>query len=547
MSNKTTQDPTPKTTPETTEDEKKFTNLSGLEINRLYTPEDLKDIPFEKDIGEPGKFPFTRGIFPTMYRERLWTMRQFSGFGVAEDTNKRFKYLMEHGENGLSVAFDMPTLMGVDSDHESATGEVGVCGVAIDTLDDMERLFSGIPLDQVTVSMTINAPAAILLAMYVCVAEKQGVSPDKLGGTLQNDILKEYIAQKEWIYPPGASLRLIKDTIVYATEHMPRYHPISISGYHIREVGSTAVQELAYTLYNGLTYVNQVVMSGLDVDAFAPRLSFFFNSHNDFFEEIAKFRAARRMWAKEMRMLYMPKDPRSMALRFHTQTAGCTLTAQQPYNNITRVALQALAGVLGGTQSLHTDSMDETYALPTEEAVRIALRSQQTIAHESGVANTVDPLGGSYYVEALTKKMERAAYGIFMELDDKGGMVKAIEEGYPQGEIKKAAYEYQKQVDSKERIVVGVNDYVTEKNPKIETFKADPKVEKTQRERLDKIRAQRNDETLAQALTKLKEVCNSQFDNVMPAIIECVKAHGTVGEISDAMKEVFGEYTEPLA
>jgi len=448
----------------------KFTNLSNIEIKRVYTPDDAKDIDYSKEIGLPGEFPFTRGIHPTMYRGRLWTMRQFAGFGTAEETNKRFKYLLQHGETGLSTAFDMPTLMGYDSDHPMSQGEIGRCGVAIDTIIDMDILFDGIPLDTVTVSMTINAPAAVIFAMYIAVAEKRGIPLTSIGGTIQNYMLKEYIAQKEWIYPPGPALRLIRDTIVYSAKNLPKWHPISISGYHIREAGSTAAQELAFTLYDGLTYVEDVVKAGLSLDEFAPRLSFFFNSHNDFFEEIAKFRAARRIWAKEMKKRYNPKNPRSLMLRFHTQTAGCSLTAQQPYNNIVRVALQALAAVLGGTQSLHTDSMDETYAIPTEEAVMIALRTQQIIAHESGVANTVDPLGGSYYVEALTKKMEDAAYEYFKRLDKLGGMVSAIEKGFPQKEIKDAAYAYQKEVDSKERIIVGLNEFVTEEKTPVEVF-----------------------------------------------------------------------------
>ncbi|MHC4278040.1 MAG: acyl-CoA mutase large subunit family protein [Planctomycetota bacterium] len=480
-----------------------------------------------------------------MYRGRLWTMRQFAGFGSAEDTNKRFKYLLEHGETGLSVAFDMPTLMGHDSDSPRSLGEVGVCGVAVDTIVDMDGLFDGIPLDKVTVSMTINAPAAILFAMYVRIAEKRGISLDNIGGTIQNDILKEYIAQKEWIIPPGPSLRLIRDTIVYSARNLPRWHPISISGYHIREAGSTAVQELAFTLYNGLTYVQEVIKGGLKIDEFAPRLSFFFNSHNDFFEEIAKYRAARRIWAREIKRRYNPKDPASTALRFHTQTAGCTLTAQQPHNNIVRVALQALAAVLGGTQSLHTNSMDETYAIPTEEAVRIALRTQQVIAHESGVSNTVDPLGGSYYVEALTKRMEEAVYGYFKRLDEQGGMVSAIEKGFPQREIKEAARAYQMEIDNKERIIVGVNDLITEERAPIEVFKIDPEMEKKQVERLREVKSKRDEARLNKALEDLKRAAVGS-ENLMPFIIEAVKAHGTVGEICGVLKGVFGGYEEPV-
>lgn len=523
----------------------KFTNLSNMEIKRVYTPEDVKDIDYSKDIGLPGEFPFTRGIYPTMYRGRLWTMRQFSGFGTAEDTNKRFKYLLKHGETGLSTAFDMPTLMGYDSDDPRAVGEVGVCGVAIDTIADMEILFDSIPLSEVTVSMTINAPAAILLAMYIAVADKRGIPMNKLGGTIQNDILKEYTAQKEWIFPPKPSLRLITDTIIYCARNLPKWHPVSISGYHIREAGSTAVQELAFTLYDGLTYVEEVVKRGLSIDEFAPRLSFFFNSHNDFFEEIAKFRAARRIWYREIKKRYKPKDEQSMALRFHTQTAGCSLTAQQPYNNIVRVTLQALAAVLGGTQSLHTDSMDETYAIPTEDAVRIALRTQQIIAHESGVANTIDPLGGSYYLENLTKKMEEAAYEYFKKLDDLGGMVSAIEKGFPQREIKETAYSYQREIDSKERIIVGVNDFMAEEKTPVQVFKTDPEVERRQIPRLKDIKNQRDEKRLKSALQDLKGAAQGD-ENLMPFIIEAVRSYATLGEICDVLKGVFGTYKEPI-
>jgi methylmalonyl-CoA mutase N-terminal domain/subunit len=523
----------------------RFKNLSNIYIKRVYTPEDVADIDYSKDIGLPGEFPFTRGIHPTMYRGRLWTMRQFSGFGTAEDTNKRFKYLLKHGETGLSTAFDMPTLMGYDSDNERSTGEVGVCGVAIDTIADMEILFDGIPLSEVTVSMTINAPAAILLAMYVAVADKRGIPLNKLGGTIQNDILKEYTAQKEWIFPPKHSLRLITDTIIYCAGNMPKWHPVSISGYHIREAGSTAVQELAFTLYDGLTYVEEVIKRGLPIDEFATRLSFFFNSHNDFFEEIAKFRASRRIWSKEIKKRYNPKDERSMTLRFHTQTAGCSLTAQQPYNNIVRVALQALAAVLGGTQSLHTDSMDETYAIPTEEAVRIALRTQQIIAHESGVANTIDPLGGSYYIENLTNKMEEAAYDYFKKLDGMGGMVSAIEKGFPQKEIKESAYSYQKEVDSKERLIVGVNDFISEENAPVEVFKTDPKVERKQIQRLKDVKRNRDEKRLKSALQDLKKAAQGD-ENLMPFLIEAVKSYATLGEICDVLKGIFGTYKEPI-
>ncbi|MEK7841427.1 MAG: methylmalonyl-CoA mutase family protein [Deltaproteobacteria bacterium] len=523
----------------------KFTNLSNIEIKQVYTPEHVKDIDYAKDIGMPGEFPFTRGIYPTMYRGRLWTMRQFAGFGTPEDTNRRFKYLLEHGETGLSTAFDMPTLMGYDSDSPRALGEVGVCGVAIDTIDDVDALFEGIPLDKVTVSMTINAPAAILFTMYIAIAEKRGISPDNIGGTIQNDMLKEYIAQKEWIFPPAPSLRLITDTIEYSARNLPRWHPVSISGYHIREAGSTAVQELAFTLYDGLTYVKEAIRRGLSIDEFAPRLSFFFNAHNDFFEEIAKYRAARRIWAKEIKKRYNPKNPKSMSLRFHTQTAGCSLTAPQPHNNIVRVALQALAAVLGGTQSLHTDSMDETYAIPTEEAVRIALRTQQIIAHESGVANTADPLGGSYYVEALTKKMEEGAYAYFKKLDDMGGMVSAIEKGFPQREIKDAAYAYQKEIDGKERIIVGLNEFVTEEKRSIKVFKIDEDTAKRQVQSLKNVKEKRDEKRLQKAMGDLKNAAAGN-ENLMPFLIEAVKAYGTLGEICDVLKDVFGVYEEPI-
>ncbi|OGW01524.1 MAG: methylmalonyl-CoA mutase [Nitrospinae bacterium RIFCSPLOWO2_12_39_16] len=527
------------------ERKEKFTNLSNMDIKSVYTPEDVKNIEDSKDIGLPCEFPFTRGIHQTMYRGRLWTMRQFSGFGAAEDTNKRFKYLLKHGETGLSTAFDMPTLMGYDSDNPRAAGEVGVCGVAIDTIADMEILFDGIPLDEVTVSMTINAPASILLSMYIAVADKKGIPLNKLGGTTQNDMLKEYTAQKEWIFPPEPSLRLITDTIIYCARNLPKWHPISISGYHIREAGSTAVQELAFTLYDGLTYVEGVIKRGLSIDEFAPRLSFFFNSHNDFFEEIAKFRAARRIWAREIKKRYNPKDERSMTLRFHTQTAGCSLTAQQPYNNIVRVTLQALSAVLGGTQSLHTDSMDETYAIPTEEAVRIALRTQQIIAHESGVTNTIDPLGGSYYIENLTNKMEDAVYEYFKKLDDMGGMVSAIEKGFPQKEIKESAYSYQKEIDSKERLIVGVNDFIEEEKAPVEVFKTNPDVERKQIQRLKDIKGNRDKKRLKMALEDLKRAAHGD-ENLMPFIIEAVKSYATIGEICDVLKEVLGTYKEPI-
>ena len=458
-----------------------FETISGQEVKPLYTEEDRDGADPEHDLGYPGEFPYTRGVYPSMYRGRLWTMRQFAGFGTAEETNERFHYLLDHGQTGLSTAFDMPTLMGLDSDAERSLGEVGVEGVAIDTLDDMETLFAGIDLGSVTTSMTINAPAAILLAFYVCTAEEQGVPPERLGGTIQTDILKEYIAQKEWCFPIEPAMRLVGDMIEWSTEHMPRWHPISISGYHIREAGSTAQQELAFTLKDGFTYVEQAIERGLDIDDFAPRLSFFFNAHIDFFEEIAKYRAARRIWAREMRETYGAKRDESLRMRFHTQTAGVSLTAQQPQVNIIRTAIEALAGVLGGTQSLHTNSYDEALALPTEEAVRIALRTQQVIAHETGVTNTIDPLGGSYFVETLTDEMERAAYEYFARIDELGGMVEAIKQNFPQREIADASFRYQQEVDAKQRIVVGVNDYVQEDDEEIPILRIDPELERKQR------------------------------------------------------------------
>lgn len=528
----------------TRERKKKFTNLSNQKIARLYTPADTKKINYKKDIGLPGEFPYTRGIHPTMYRGKLWTMRQFAGLGSAKETNKRFKYLLKHGQMGLSVAFDLPTLMGCDSDDCLSAGEVGWCGVAVDSLDDMETLFQGIPLGKVTTSMTVNAPAAVLYAMYIVTAMKQGVKPGQIGGTIQNDMLKEYIAQKEWIYPPKPHLKLITDMITYSSKKTPKWHPISISGYHIREAGSTAVQELAFTLYDGLTYVEEAIKAGLKIDEFAPRLSFFFNSHNDFFEEIAKFRAARRIWAREIKKRYKPKKPESITMRFHTQTAGCSLIGQQPYNNIVRVAIQALAGVLGGTQSLHTDSMDETFATPTEKAVTIALRTQQIIAHESGVANTVDPLGGSYYVESLTNKMEEDTYKYFKKLDNMGGMVAAIKKGFPQKEIHEAAYAYQNEVDKKKRIVVGLNDFISEEEDSVETLEIDPTIEEQQIKRLNRVKKGREQRRLTKALDNLKKMAE-KGDNLMPGIIKAVELYATVGEISNALKEVYGTYQEP--
>jgi methylmalonyl-CoA mutase, N-terminal domain len=521
-----------------------FTTVSNLPIDEpLYTPADIADLDYARDLGFPGEHPFTRGIYPSLYRSRLWTMRQFSGFGAAEETNRRFHYLLKKGETGLSVAFDLPTLMGYDSDHPLSKGEVGRCGVAVDSLVDMETLFRDIPLERITTSMTINAPAAVLFAMYLAVADKRKIPRTRLGGTIQNDILKEYIAQKEWIYPPKPSLRLITDAISYCVRSVPKWHPISISGYHIREAGSTAVQELAFTLADGLTYVEACIKAGMKIDEFAGRLSFFFNSHNDFFEEIAKFRAARRIWAREIGKRYRPKDPRSVQLRFHTQTAGCSLTAQQPSNNIVRTALQALAAVLGGTQSLHTNSMDETLALPTERAVTIALRTQQIIAHESGVVNTVDPLGGSYFVEALTDRIEREVYAYFEKIDSLGGMVEAIERGFPQQEIARSAQWYQQAVEKKEKIVVGVNDFVEKEEP-IETLKIGPGTEKEQVRRLGAVRRKRERGKWERSLLDLKKAAAGD-ENLMPFLIDAVKAYATIGEISNALKEVFGEYKEP--
>ncbi|RMG49592.1 MAG: methylmalonyl-CoA mutase [Acidobacteria bacterium] len=521
-----------------------FTTVSHHPVKRLYTPLDIADMDYERDIGFPGEYPFTRGVYPTMYRGRLWTMRQFAGFGTAFDTNRRFKYLLEQGQTGLSVAFDLPTLMGVDSDDPAAAGEVGKCGVAISSLEDMEVLFDGIPLDQVTTSMTINAPASVIFAMYLVVAEKQGADWKKISGTIQNDILKEYIAQKEWIYPPHPSMRLVVDSIIFCTREVPRWHPISISGYHIREAGSTALQELAFTLRDGIEYVQAVVDAGLDVDAFAPRLSFFFNSHNDFFEEIAKFRAARRVWAKVMRERFGAKDPRSWMCRFHTQTAGCSLTAQQPYNNVVRTAIQALAAVLGGTQSLHTNSLDEALALPTEQAAQLALRTQQIIAYESGVTNTIDPLAGSYFVETLTNEMERGCWDYFEKIDAMGGMIAAIERGFPQREIQEASYRYQQAVERGEKIIVGVNKFVVEEEEEIPILYIDDSVAETQRERLRQLRARRDNAKVERTLAALKEAARGT-ENTMPYILECVRAYATLGEICNALKEVFGTYQEP--
>ena len=526
--------------------EKQFRNLSDIEIRAVYGPPDIEDLDYQRDLGRPGAFPFTRGIYPNMYRARPWTMRQFAGFGTAEESNRRYRYLLKEGNTGLSVAFDMPTLMGYDSDDPRSRGEVGKCGVAIDCLADMESLFRSIPLDQVSVSMTINGPAIVLFAMYLVVAERQGIRFKDLQGTLQNDILKEYIAQKEWICPPAPSLKIINDIVRFCVESAPRYHPISISGYHIREAGSTAVQELAFTLYDGLTYIGSAIEAGLKVDDFAPRLSFFFNAHNDFFEEIAKYRAARRLWAREVRARFRPENAASLALRFHTQTAGCALTAQQPYNNVVRVTLQALAAVLGGTQSLHTNSLDETLALPTEEAVKIALRTQQIIAHESGVANTADPLAGSYYLEWLTNRMELEAKAYFDRLDEMGGMIQAIQRGFPQSEIHHAAVAYQKEVDERKRIIVGVNAYTEPEERPISTLKIKGEVEEKQVKRLRQRKKTRNANKHAAALSQLAAVAETNGD-LMPAVMDAVRAQSTVGEICQVFRRVYGEYREAVS
>lgn len=522
----------------------KFTSLSGEDVEILYTPEDIQNIDYDKDIGYPGEFPYTRAIHHNLYRGKLWTMRQFAGFGTPEDTNKRFKYLLEHGQTGLSVAFDMPTLMGWDSDDELSEGEVGICGVAISSLEDMKVLFDGIPLDKVSTSMTINSPAAMIFAFYLGVAESQGVPFEKLRGTLQNDILKEYIAQKEFIYNPEPSMRIIVDMIEYCKDNVPQFNPISVSGYHIREAGSTAVQELAFTLADGFAYIEACIARGMDVDSFAPRISFFFNSHLDFFEEIAKFRAARKIYAKRMRYKYGAKNPKSWTLRFHTQTAGCSLTAQQPENNIVRTAIEALAAVLGGTQSLHTNSMDETLALPSDKAVKIALRTQQIIAYEHGVINTVDPLGGSYYVEALTKKMEDQAEEYFRKIDALGGVIPAIEAGFFQKEIADAAYKYQMELDRKEKIVVGVNEFV-EEDEKIEIpiLKIPKEVELKQIARLRELRASRDNNKVKEKLNELIRAANDGT-NLMPRILDCARNNVTLGEMCNALKEPFGVYQE---
>ena len=524
---------------------KDFTTVSSMDVPDFSTPASIPDFDYDRDLGMPGEFPYTRGVHPTGYRGKLWTMRQFAGFGTAKQSNERYKYLLSQGQTGLSIAFHLPTLYGYDSDHAFSAGEVGKCGVAVDTLADMETVFDGINLEDVTVSMTINSTSPILLAMYLAVAEKQGADWKKISGTLQNDILKEYIAQKEYIYPPRPSMRLVTDIFKFCTDEVPKYNTISISGYHIREAGSTALQELAFTLRDGMEYVEYGVRAGLDVDDFAPRLSFFFNSHNDLFEEVAKFRAARRVWAKVMRDRYGAKDPRSWMLRFHTQTAGCSLTAQQPYNNVVRVTIQALAAVLGGTNSLHTNSLDEALALPTEDAARIALRTQQIIAHESGAANTLDPLGGSYFVEELTNKMEQGCFDYFAKIDQFGGMVEAIEAGFPQREIWDAAYQYQRSIDAKEKLMVGANSFVLENEEPHPILYIDDSVADEQIKVLNEVKAKRDMKKVEAALSELRRAAAEESINTMPYIIEAVKVYATVGEISDVFREVFGTYQEP--
>ena len=525
------------------ERKKKFENLSWNEIKPIYTPDDIAHLDYLKDMGFPGQYPFLRGVHPTMYRGRLWTYRMFSGFGSAEETNQRYKYLLDHGETGLSVAFDYPTLYGYDTDHPMSRGEFGKCGVAVSSLQDMEILFSGIPIDEVTTSMTINGPAAIVWGFYIANAENRGIDRRTIGGTIQNDILKEYIAQKSFIFPPEESMRLIVDTFEFGSKEVPRWNTISISGYHIREAGSTAVQELAFTVGDGVEYVKWALKRGLKIDDFAPRLSFFFNAHNDFFEEIAKYRAARRIWAKELKKLGA-KKPRSMLMRFHTQTAGCSLTAQQPEINITRVALQGLAAVLGGTQSLHTNSMDEALALPSEKAARIALRTQQIIAEETGVTNTADPLGGSYYIEWLTDKMEEETYQYWDRVEKLGGVIPAIEKGFYQREIAEAAYKYQKEIDDKKRTVVGVNDYVMDEPIEIPILKMDEKGEERQIKRLNKLRNDRNKQKYERSIERLRKAAEGD-ENLMPYILDCVHAYATLGEICQVLRDVFGEYEEP--
>jgi len=522
-----------------------FVTTSSALVERLYTPADSADFDYERDLGFPGQYPFTRGVHPTMYRGRLWTMRMFAGFGTAEETNARYKYLLEHGETGLSVAFDFPTLYGYDTDAPEAEGEFGKCGVAVSSLADMEILFDGIPVDEITTSMTINGPAAVIWAMYIAAAEKRGILMEKLGGTIQNDILKEYIAQKSWLLPPRPSMRLIVDTFEFGTQYLPRWNTISISGYHIREAGSTAVQELAFTLADGFEYVRAGIERGLDVDEFAPRLSFFFNAHNDLFEEIAKYRVARRIWAREMKERFGAKNPRAWWLRFHTQTAGCSLTAQQPENNVVRTTIQALAAVLGGTQSLHTNSMDEALALPSELAARVALRTQQIIAYESGVTNTIDPLAGSYFVEALTNRMEKEAYQYFEKIEKIGGVIPAIERGFFQREIAEAAYRYQHEIDTNQRTVVGVNEYVSQEPLTIPLLQMDPEGERRQLERLARVRRERDNVAVEERLSALRDAAQGT-ENLMPYILDAVRVYGTLGEICGVLREVFGEYREPV-
>jgi methylmalonyl-CoA mutase, N-terminal domain len=518
-----------------------FSTLSGEPVAPLYTPEDVG--AFGERIGFPGEFPFTRGVYPSMYRGRLWTMRQFAGFGTAEETNKRFRYLLDHGQTGLSTAFDMPSLMGHDSDHPRSEGEVGREGVAVDTLDDMETLFAGIAMADVSTSMTINAPAAVMLAFYVVAAEAQGTPPEQLAGTIQTDILKEYIAQKEWCFPIDPAMRLVTDMVEFCARRMPRWHPISISGYHIREAGSTAQQELAFTLKDGFTYVEHALERGLGVDEFAPRLSFFFNAHLDFFEEVAKYRAARRIWARELRDTYGARDERSLLMRFHTQTAGVSLTAQQPLNNIVRTATEALSAVLGGTQSLHTNSYDEALALPTEEAVRVALRTQQIIAHETGVTNTIDPLGGSYFVEALTDRMEEAAYAEFRKIDELGGMVEAIKQSYPQREIAEASFRLQEEIERGERVIVGVNRYQQKDDRDLSILRIPEELERKQIGRVQAVRARRDAEAVETALAELREAAAGER-NLMEPLLDCARAHASEGEIVESLQRVFGTYTE---
>jgi methylmalonyl-CoA mutase N-terminal domain/subunit len=523
-----------------------FTSGSGKEVKGLYTPEDLEDFDYLKDLGFPGEYPFTRGAYGSMHRGRLWTMRMYAGFATAKESNQRYKYLVEQGSSGLSVAFDLPTQIGYDSDHELSHGEVGKVGVAIDSLKDMEILFDGIPLDKVSTSMTINAPAGVLLAMYIAVAEKQGVSPDKLRGTIQNDILKEYIARGTYIYPTKPSMRLITDIFDYCSENVPKWNTISISGYHIREAGSTAAQEVGFTIANGIAYVEAALKAGLDVDSFAPRLSFFFNAHNDLLEEVSKFRAARRLWAKLMKERFGAKNPKSMTMKFHTQTGGSTLTAQQPENNIVRVTIQTLAAVLGGTQSLHTNSKDEALALPSEKSVRTALRTQQIVAHESGVTNTADPLAGSYFIETKTNEIEEEAMEYIKKIDEIGGAPRAIDNGYIQQEIMDAAYNYQKDVESGKQIVVGMNKYEVDEEPPTGLLKVDPAVEEQQKERLNALKDERDNAAVKEKLEKLKVACEGD-ENVMPYVLDAVKEYATLGEISDVMRDVFGEYEQSVS